>query len=454
MGVIQTLFSLKSYLLFPMLMLVLALIMGARLLKAVEGALYIGVALVGISMIASFFLEAAAPVASGVAAAVGKSSAITDVGWPMMAMLVWTMDVIYWIIPVHIAVNIIMLIFKWTDTINIDIWNYWHIAIASFLVYSATQSIFLVLAADAIMSVISLKLCDWARPAVAKTINMKENQCVSTANSLFYMPFAIIINGICERVPGLNKLSINPGSLEGKWKVMLSPGFIAVPIGMIFALCAGYSAIAAAEFTMKFSAVFLLLPRVLYFLKEGFVPVANATEAFTRKRIAADRKVYIGVNQLVAADHPSIIISTIILIPITVLMAALIPFIRIFPMGDLMNVVSIIVVVAAVCKGNVFRIVLTGIPIVLLNLTLASTVAPAYTSAAAGLGYVIPGVSGEFAASFNGASYINVWLSQVLKGEGWALAAIPLIAAAIYICYLYYKKTYIKKQAENSKTII
>lgn len=138
---------------------------------------------------------------------------------------------------------------------------------------------------------------------------------------------------------------------------------------------------------MKLGAVFLILPLVISLLKEGFTPVSNATATFAMKHITKGRKVYVGVNQLITADNPSLRITAILLIPITVILSISIPAIRIFPMGDLMNIISIITVIVAVSRGDIFRSVIISIPVVLLSLFSSTVCAEYYTAAAANIGY-------------------------------------------------------------------
>ena len=269
---------------------------------------------------------------------------------------------------------------------------------------------------------------------------MEPNQCVSTANSLVYLPFAIAADTIIDKIPGIRKLNLQPKELKGKWTVLLSSGFVALTVGMILTLSCGYSVIDSLDFSLKFASVFVLLPQVLKFLKEGFTPVANATAAFAERKIGNNRKIYVGVNHLVVADDPSVIISTVILIPIALLMGVFINWIDIFPMGDLMNIVSIIIVIAAVCRGNVIRIILTSIPVIMANFLLSSVVAPVYTDIAKKLSYNMGSVTGKFAASLNGSTYINIWTADLLQGRLYAILAVPLIIGSAYICFKYYKK--------------
>jgi PTS system galactitol-specific IIC component len=259
----------------------------------------------------------------------------------------------------------------------------------------------------------------------------------------------VALDAVIGKIPGLRRLSIVPQKLEGRWKVLMSPGFVALIVGLTLSLGVGYSIVDALDFSVKFAAVFLLLPQVIWFLKEGFSPVSDATASFARRRIKDGREVYIGVNHLVVADNPSVIISTIVLIPIALLMGALIPWVRIFPMGDLMNIVSIIIVIVAVCRGNIVRSILISIPVVLLNLVLSTVVAPVYTQVAQRLSYDMGSVTGEFAASLNGSTYISVWVSDLLQGRLWALVTIPVVIAAGTLCYRYYKVSLSRLKEKN-----
>lgn len=164
MDILDKILSLGTHILMPLLMFILAVFMRAKLLEAFKGALYIGVALLGISMISSYFLDNAAPVVQGINILFGNEKDIADVGWPVIAMLAWSVKSTFLIVPIHILINLIMLKFKLTSTVNVDIWNYWHMAVASFIVYSVTANIILAIAADIVISIINLKLCDWAKP--------------------------------------------------------------------------------------------------------------------------------------------------------------------------------------------------------------------------------------------------------------------------------------------------
>ena len=440
MEFIKAFLSLGTYIILPIMMFALAVLMRAKLTEAFRGALYIGIALLGISMISSYFLSNATPVIEGINAVLNKKSAITDVGWPVIAMLAWNMETTLLIVPIHILVNLIMLKIGLTSNINVDIFNFWHLATASLFIKCFTDSIIPVIIADVLMSVIFIKLTDWANPSVKALYDIDETQCISTANGLCYMPFAVAINWLIDKIPFMKKVSFKPERIDKKYRLFIDPGFIALIVGTVFSFVAGLGFWGSVTFGMKLAAVFVILPLVTGLLREGFTPVSQATAKFAQKYITKGRPVYVGVNQLITGNNPSLIITTIILIPIIVIFAAVIPSVGIFPMGDLMNIISIVTVIVAVSKGDVIRSVISSIPVVILNLFCATYAAQFYTQTAAAMNYDMGGVTGSFAASLNGNMYVSLSISEALKGNILAISLTAVIAAGGWLCYRFYKK--------------
>lgn len=58
--------------------------------------------------------------------------------------------------------------FKLTDTLDVDIWNYHHMAIVGIMAYFVTDNVLLGLGASVMMAIISFKLADWTAPYVEK----------------------------------------------------------------------------------------------------------------------------------------------------------------------------------------------------------------------------------------------------------------------------------------------
>ena len=66
-------------------------------------------------------------------------------------------------IPVAIGVNILMLLFKLTKTVNVDVWNIWHMTFTGAIAYAVTGNFAVGILGVVIHAAISYKLGDlWA----------------------------------------------------------------------------------------------------------------------------------------------------------------------------------------------------------------------------------------------------------------------------------------------------
>ncbi|MDK6274097.1 PTS transporter subunit IIC, partial [Escherichia coli] len=78
--------------------------------------------------------------------------------------ITWGSPIAPFVIPLTILINVAMLALNKTRTVDVDMWNYWHFALAGTLVYYSTGSLFFGLLAAAIAAVVVLKLADWSAP--------------------------------------------------------------------------------------------------------------------------------------------------------------------------------------------------------------------------------------------------------------------------------------------------
>ena len=198
LNAIENLLSVSSFITLPILMFILSLIIGMKPSKAGKGALHISVGLIGISILFSFFNEVCTPVVNDLMLMFGKTATVIDTGWPTLSLFIWSNKIAYLTVPIAIAMNMMMLWVKATKTINIDIWNMWHIAVVSVLVYEATGSLLLVIFANILITIIDLKLADWIQPAMA-TVYKRGNVTNSHINSLGMLPLAIAGNWLIDR---------------------------------------------------------------------------------------------------------------------------------------------------------------------------------------------------------------------------------------------------------------
>ena len=102
------------------------------------------------------------------------------------------------------------------------------------------------------------------------------------------------------------------------------------------------------------AAVMLLIPKMTSIMMEGLVPLSNAVRKKLVKRFP-DRDITVGMDTALIVGNPAVIAPSLLLIPVIVLLAVILPGNRVMPMGDLSQFVFFVACMVPVFGGNIFR---------------------------------------------------------------------------------------------------
>ena len=141
--VITYIIDMGASVMLPIIIAILSICIGVKPGKAIRAGLMIGVGFVGMGLIVDMMNANMGPAAQAMAERLGVSLSIVEVGWPGMSGVTWGSVVATIAIPLAIVVNLIMFATKLTQTINIDIWNVWHIAFTGAIAYAVTGSLWI-----------------------------------------------------------------------------------------------------------------------------------------------------------------------------------------------------------------------------------------------------------------------------------------------------------------------
>ncbi|SMB94983.1 PTS system IIC component, Gat family [Thermanaeromonas toyohensis ToBE] len=388
MSIIKFILDLGATVMLPIIIFVLGLLLGQRPGRAFRSGLTIGVGFVGINLVIGLLVNNIGPAAQGMVNRFGIHLNVIDVGWPAAAAIAFASKIGAVVIPIGLAVNLIMLLTKLTRTINVDIWNFWHFAFTGALVTAATGSFAWGAVAAAINAAIVLKLADWTATLIQ---NFYEIPGISLPHgfSAAYVPIAIPLNALIDRIPGLNKIELNPEKIQQKYGILGEPLIMGLVLGLILGILAGFEAKKVLQLGVAMAAVMLLMPRMVKILMEGLIPVSEAARELFQKRFAG-KEFYIGLDSAIAIGHPAAISTGIILVPITILLALIVPGNRVLPFGDLATIPFMVAMVAPICRGNVFRSVIIGAIVIAVGLLIATNVSPLHTQAAVDAAFKFP----------------------------------------------------------------
>ena len=359
--------GLGASVMMPIILTIFGVILGAKFGKALRGGLTVGVGFIGLNLAVGLIGTYLAPAVQQMATRFHLSLTTVDVGWPAAAAIAMGTTVGLLIIPIGLIINIIMLLTNTTQTIDVDIWNYWHFAFTGSLVAIVTDNLTYGIIAAIINIIIVLGM-----PGVS----------IPHGFSAAYVPFAIVINWVIDRIPGVNKIDINIEKLQKKFGVFGEPILIGTVLGIVIGALAGYDLKNILTSGVYLGAALVLIPKMASLLMEGLMPISEAAQAFISKRFSNRGKIYIGLDSAVGVGHPITLTVALILVPVAVFLAVILPGNTVLPMADLSCIPYMLVLIVPLVGGNGFRAIITGIIALAGGLYISTDLAGVTTSVA------------------------------------------------------------------------
>lgn len=431
--ILDSFFDFKAYVMLPFFILIIALVIRMRPGQAFLSALKMGVGFAGVFIAFDFFVANIQPAVEAFAAVRGISFPVLDVGWPPLAAITWGSSLAPISIPLIILLNVVMIAFNWTRTIYIDIWNYWHFALIGALILNVTANFWIGLVAVALIAVYTIKCGDWSAPYVAREEGI-HGLTISPVSVAGLIPFSASMDALYDRIPGLRRIEYNPQKAGASIGILSEPMIIGLMIGALLGIAAGYDLKNLLELAIHIAAVMFILPKTAGLIAEGIKPVTETLRERIQSRFPNKQELYVAVDTGILMENKSVIISGLLLMPIALGLAFIIPGNRTLPLGDLPNLLSIISLTVLASRGNVFRAVLTGIPLVATFMVIASQLAPLYTKLSAEVGLDFA-AGQEITAFTDGGNHVRYWLYHLFQGNLIAILLIPVVGAMIFVAW-------------------
>jgi PTS system galactitol-specific IIC component len=404
--------GLGSSVMLPIIIFILGMILGQKISRAFISAITVGVGFIGLGLVITLLFDALGPATAALVEATGIQLNALDVGWGVAAAIAFGTSVGSLVFIVALGVNLIMLVFRLTKTLNVDMWNYWHYAFTGSLVYLVSGgNLLLGLIAAAIHAVVSLLIADWTAKDVQEFFKIP-GVSIPQGWAITSVPIIKGLNWIVEKIPGLRDIYWDSEGMQKKLGIFGQPIIMGATLGLLFGLIAYGFSTKVLTVAVQMAAVMLLIPRIIAIFMEGLTPLSEAARAFMQKRFAG-RDFYIGLDSAILIGHPITIAAGILLIPITLLLAAILPGNNTLPAADLAATAFFICMVPPLTKGNFFRSLLYGTIIMVMVLYISSAFAPLLTQIASDIGYAIP----EGAVQITGLSGGN-WIAWILTMVG------------------------------------
>ncbi|EOX3759492.1 PTS galactitol transporter subunit IIC [Salmonella enterica subsp. enterica serovar Tennessee] len=430
--VVQYVLGFGPTVLLPLVLFFLALFFKVKPAKALRSSLIVGIGFVGIYAIFDIITSNVGPAAQAMVERTGISLPVVDLGWPPLAAITWGSPIAPFVIPLTMLINVAMLALNKTRTVDVDMWNYWHFALAGTLVYYSTGSFVLGLSAAAIAAIVVLKLADWSAPLVAKYFGL-EGISLPTLSSVVFFPIGLLFDKIIDKIPGVNRIHIDPENVQKKMGIFGEPMMVGTILGVLLGIIAGYDFKHILLLGISIGGVMFILPRMVRILMEGLLPLSEAIKKYLNAKYPGRDDLFIGLDIAVAVGNPAIISTALILTPISVFIAFLLPGNKVLPLGDLANLAVMASMIVLACRGNIFRAVITAIPVIVADLWIATKIAPFITGMAKDVNFkMAEGSSGQVSSFLDGGNPFRFWLLEIFNGNIIAIGLIPVLALVIY----------------------
>ena len=255
----------------PVIITIIGLIFGLKIIRAFKSGLTLGIGFAGIKLILDFMTTNVGPAAKAMVERTGVKLDALDVGWGSIAAVTWASPIIPILIFAILLVNIVLLVLKRTHTLDVDIWNYHHMAIVGVMVYFVTKNVFLGVGASVVMAIVTFKISDWSQPMVESFFGIP-GVSLPTVSALSSLVIAWPLNWLLDRIPLFRKSKFTIKDAQKYLGFFGDSMIMGLVIGMVIGALAGYDIKAVLQLGVSMSAVLVLIPKMTSLFMEGLVP--------------------------------------------------------------------------------------------------------------------------------------------------------------------------------------
>ncbi|AHF76234.1 Galactitol permease IIC component [Sodalis praecaptivus] len=444
MFIIDYIISTGASVMMPLIFIVLGLILRLRISQAIKAGLMVGIGFIGLSITVNLMIDSLTPVSHAIVNRFGLNLTVLDMGWPAAAAVAMGTRVGALVIPVCVALNVLMLYTKTTRILNVDIWNLWHHAFAGSLVAIITDNLWLGLFAAVLNCAITMVIADRTSKDVEKYLSLP-GISVPHGFSASFVPAAWLVNFVVDRIPYVRDIKIDTEVIQRRLSVLGDPASLGAIIGGVLAIIAGVEVKAILQTAITMAAVMTIIPRMAKMLMEGVYPISERIQEIAQARAGSFGQISIGLDSAVSVGHPVTLSVSMVMIPIMLVLAAIIPGNEFLPFASLTGLPFAFVLVTAVCRGDMFRTLLTGLLTLSLALLIGTNLAPLVTSTAVSTGFSLP----NGASSISSVDYAGAMLPwAMIQGFKFKVVGVVVLTVITLLLALWNRRKILQEARE------
>ena len=217
-------------------------------------------------------------------------------------------------------------------------------------------------------------MADWTAKRVQNIVGL-EGISIPQGYGSSSVPLFVLLDAIYEKIPFMKGRNIDAQEIQKRYGMVGDPVIIGVVLGLIFGLAAGEGFKGCASLMITVAAIMVLFQK--YF---------------------KGREVYIGLDTAVTLGHPTTIAVGLLLIPIMLILASILPGNKVLPLADLPVAPFFICMATVIHRGDLVRTLISGVIVMITVLLIATQFAPYFTEMALKGGFSFAGESAQISA--------------------------------------------------------
>ena len=382
----------------PVMIFIIAVVMGAKPSKAFRSGLLAGVALAGFNLLINAYMPTISGIVDKMVNNTGVNLPVLDVGWQACALVAYSTKIGMAFLVVAIVLEVVLFAVGWTNIfMPSDLWNTYSFMLWGSTLYLATNNAALAMGLMILMNLYVLLFAEVMAPCFSEYYGYKG--CAITApHHAEGVPFYVIINFILNKL-GLNKVDISLEKVQKKLGILGEPMVLGLLVGLLLGIIgdinelgtlAAWGEIATAAIST--AAIMAIFPKIASIFAAAFTLLTESTKG-AAKKLGKDRKWWLSVNDATGYGEPATIMVGTLMIPIMLVLAFFLPGNRALIMADLIAMPYCMIPMTSISKGNMLKTLIGVIIYFSLSLYVWGAMAELYTEVAVGVGFALEGTT-------------------------------------------------------------
>ena len=379
----------------PVIIFFMALIMKVKPKKAFTAALNAGIGLTGFNMIIGAYSPIVTPVVQRMVKETGVNLRILDTGWQATSVVAYSTQVGMIFLGLGLILQLILFVLKFTNIfMPSDLWNNFSFMLWGSMLYIATGNLWLAIGLMVLSNLYTFVFSEIVAKRWSKYYGYPK--CTMTApHHICSVPLAIGMDWLLTKL-GANKVQWNPEKIQDKLGFLGEPTSLGFMLGLLLGFAGNFMRLDTMDgwgeivtVGIATAAIMAIFPKIAGIFASAFTTITDASKR-TAKTGGKNRVWYLAINDAAGYGETATLLTGMLLMPIILVLAIILPGNQTLPMVDLIAIPYMIELIICISNGNIFKSLISGAIWCVGGLYMITAVAPVFTDVALDVGVNLP----------------------------------------------------------------